>query len=143
MSPESAGSITASVKLKLLVNNYNLLPYYMLKNSSIHCTFSSLLLFILVQWSLFRGAFPCFITTIQESYGVGFSIKYVLKTNKGHLMAPTLKLRAFSDTSIFLYEVYVSVCLKHNKTGLQPVSRPVEQPLLGFRTVKKGAKKCT
>ena len=24
-----------------------------------------------------------------------------------------------------------------NKTGLQPVSRPVEQPLLGFKTVKK------
>ena len=27
-----------------------------------------------------------------------------------------------------------------NKIGLQPVSRPVEQPLLGFKTVKKGEK---
>ena len=27
--------------------------------------------------------------------------------------------------------------IKENKTGLQPVSRPVEQPLLGFKTVER------
>ena len=42
--------------------------------------------------------------------------------------------------SYFLFASF-GCCYNTNKTGLQPVSRPVEQPLLGFRTVKKGAKK--